>query len=100
MRRQAVLYVFRMPGASKLSPHRLPVRQRELVTHGNQVSAVALHPDGVTVVTASGDGVIRVGPLDEEPHLLLGHEGAVGSLAVSPDGRWIASGGADTTVRL
>jgi WD40 repeat protein len=27
----------------------------------------------------------------EEPHLLLGHSGAVTSVAVSPDRRWIAS---------
>ena len=74
---------------------------RELVTHGNQVSAVALHPDGMTAVTASFDGVIRVGPLTgEEPHLLLGHEGVVWAVAVSPDGRWIASAGDDNTVRL
>jgi WD40 repeat protein len=36
----------------------------------------------------------------EEPHLLLGHEGTVWALAIDPLGRWIASGGMDTTVRL
>jgi hypothetical protein len=36
--------------------------------------------------------VVRVGPVTgEEPHLLLGHQGQVESVAVSPDGRWIAS---------
>jgi WD40 repeat protein len=47
------------------------------------------------------DGEIRVGPVTgEEPHLLLGHESTVFSLAIDPLGRWIASGGNDTTVRL
>ena len=32
--------------------------------------------------------------------LLCGHEGAVRALAVSPDNRWLATGGADRTVRL
>jgi WD40 repeat protein len=41
------------------------------------------------------------GPSDVlRPHLLLGHEGRVVSVDVSPDGLWIASGGADGTVRV
>jgi WD40 repeat protein len=35
-----------------------------------------------------------------ELQTLSGHVGTVYSLAVSPDGRWIASGGADRTVRV
>jgi WD40 repeat protein len=43
-----------------------------------------------------------VGPFgsDEEPHLLYGHSALVTSLAVSPDGKWIASAAEDGTIRL
>jgi WD40 repeat protein len=45
--------------------------------------------------------VVRAGPVTgEEPHLLLGHEGTVFGLAVSPDGRWIASATDGGSIRL
>jgi WD40 repeat protein len=49
---------------------------------------------GDRTVTAIGsrDGTIRVGPLDGSPlHLLVGHEGPIVTLAISPDLRWVAS---------
>ncbi len=52
------------------------------------------------IVTGDIDGVVRAGPVTGgEPHLLLGHEGMVLGLAVSPDGRWIASA-TDESIRL
>jgi WD40 repeat protein len=46
-------------------------------------------------------GAVRVGRVaGEKPHLLLGHEGHLESMIISPDGRWIASGSEDGTIRL
>jgi WD40 repeat protein len=72
-----------------------------LATHGLHVGAVALDRMGAVAVTGDSDGNIRVGPATGgEPHLLLGHDGEILSLAIDPLGRWIASGGRDNTVRL
>ncbi len=66
--------------------------RRDVHSHGNQVGAVAFDPGGRVLVTGDTSGAVRVGGIDgSEPHLLLGHSGPVGNVAVSPDGKWIAS---------
>jgi WD40 repeat protein len=66
---------------------------RRIDTHGRRTGTGAIDPSGRAIVTGDIDGVVRVGPITGgEPHLLLGgHTGVVWSVAVSPDGRWIAS---------
>ena len=63
-----------------------------------------LDATGEIVVTGDFTGVVRVGSVspgeDAEPHLLYGHDLIVSSVAVSPDGQWIASGSEDGTIRL
>jgi WD40 repeat protein len=56
-----------------------------------------------SALVASGDpeGIVRVGSVSGgEPHLLVGHEGPIDNVAISPDQRWIASTGDDNTLRL
>jgi WD40 repeat protein len=68
---------------------------------GDEVVSVAIDPEGTFVVTGSLGGEVRAGPLTgENPHLFLGHESAVNRVTIDPRGRWIASAGDDTTVRL
>jgi WD40 repeat protein len=63
-----------------------------LESHGKRVWTIALSRDGMVVVTADRDGIIRVGPVTgEEPHLLL--RGSATEMAIDPLGRWVATPG-------
>jgi WD40 repeat protein len=72
---------------------------RALVPHDGPVDRCWVAADGQSLVSLDGRGGIRVAPMGGgPPHLLLGYLG--GGLGVSPDGRWIASGGPRSTVQL
>jgi WD40 repeat protein len=66
------------------------------------VFAVAFDARGGLIVTGDQDGFVRVGPISgETPHILFGHSNDIVSVAVHPEGRWIASAeGSEPTVRL
>jgi WD40 repeat protein len=67
----------------------------------DDVTSVALDPEGTFAVTGENDGEVRVGPVTGgEPHLLLGHESTVLALAIDPLRRWIAAGDHDGVIRL
>jgi WD40 repeat protein/tetratricopeptide (TPR) repeat protein/energy-coupling factor transporter ATP-binding protein EcfA2 len=71
-------------------------QRRHLVLHGHQdrVSAVIFHPDGERLITGSGDGTIRFYDLSnfDTPPTILSHTTyEVDTMAISNDGRWLAS---------
>ena len=76
----------------------------ELASHSgpNTGGFCGFDPGRELVISSDFFGTVRVGPVTgEEPHLLTGNgRGYVRVVAVAPDGRWIATGGNDGTIRL
>jgi eukaryotic-like serine/threonine-protein kinase len=73
---------------------------RQVRSHGSRVSSLALDLAGRVLVTGDETGIVRVGTIEGgEPHLLIGHDGRVTTVAVSPDGKWVASA-AESEIRL
>ncbi len=77
------------------------VAEQVMRFHDNAVNAVAWLKDG-RIVTAGADAHIAIwtqGKPDPD-EVLDGHTGPIAALAVSPDGKWLASASWDHTVRL
>jgi len=69
---------------------------RPITTHGARISSLAIDPSGRVIMTGDARGVVRVGPATgEEPHLLLDGSSAVYAVALSRDGRFVASASED-----
>jgi cytochrome c len=77
------------------------VAEQVMRFHDNAVNAVTWLTDG-RIVTAGADAHIAIWtPGKPDPDAVFdGHTGPIASLAVSPDGKWLASASWDHSVRL
>ncbi len=75
---------------------------RQLQGHRAAVYALAFHPDGEHLATASLDHTLKLWKIGkgEEVRSFVGHRCKVLTLAFSPDGQRLASAGLDGEVRL
>ena len=65
--------------------------------HEFLVSGVVFFPDGKHLATGAGDNSVRIWDLTAGTQLaVLTPTGRIGTLAVSPDGQWIATGSLGT----
>lgn len=97
------IQLWNLPGGTQMKSFSL---------HIGSVQALAISPNGQTLATGFQNGSIKLSPLnpgnDSPPEdnqelpnrLLLGHVNNINSLAFSPDGKILASGSVDNTIKL
>lgn len=82
-------------------PERLTL-VRSIPGHTSFINALAIGPDGKTLVSGSADQTIKVWDLatGKELRTLTGHTSFINTLAIGPDGKTLVSGSADQTIKV
>jgi WD40 repeat protein len=77
-------------------------RRLVLRGHGGHITSAVYSPDGLRILTASGDGTARIWDAEggEELARLKGHEDAVDGAVFSPDAKLVLTFSSDRSVRL
>ncbi|MDB9486116.1 WD40 repeat domain-containing protein [Dolichospermum circinale CS-537/01] len=75
---------------------------RTLTGHSHWVNAIAVTPDGKTVISGSSDKTIKIWDVvtGTEKFTLPGHSNSVSAIAVTPDGKTVISGSSDNTIKI
>lgn len=76
--------------------------EQRIAAHSGPVYALAISPDGLTLVSGSQDNTIKIWAIETGDllHTLTDHRGPVRSLAITPDGQTLISGAADATIKI
>ncbi len=80
------------------------LRELALLAHTDQVTSVAFSLDGTMLASGTGDGTVKLWNVEAGQNIatFAGHAGSVESIALSPDGKTLATGSGvwDGTVKL
>lgn len=76
--------------------------EQSIAGHSGPVYAIAISPDGLTLVSGSQDNTIKIWAIETGDllHTLTDHLGPVRSLVISPDGQTLISGAGDATIKI
>ncbi|WP_446342811.1 protein kinase domain-containing protein [Coleofasciculus sp. F4-SAH-05] len=91
-----------LPISTSPNPWEKVKLRRTLSGHTDEIRAIAISPDGKTLVSGSYDKTIKLWALrlGKPLHNVTGHSHRVTCVAISPNGQILASGSYDKTIKL